>query len=135
MEAIHARLPEHSSCASEKRQLHPGSSTKGLRPTDNYRVKRQGVKGTNRDYRGGGTAVKHLISCLVVSCVLLQGSVAPAQPGSTLSVERRQRLDRVLQQYVDENRLPGAVALVLRDGSPVYQRAGSGGATRKPGGA
>jgi CubicO group peptidase (beta-lactamase class C family) len=81
------------------------------------------VKATNRDYRGGGTAVKHLMSCLVVWCVLLQGSVAPAQPGSTLSVERLQRLDRVLQQYVDENRLPGAVALVLRDGSPVYQRA------------
>src|SRR5206468_7779195 len=39
------------------------------------------------------------------------------------STERVQRIDRVLQQYVDENRLAGAVALVLRDGQPVYERA------------
>jgi CubicO group peptidase (beta-lactamase class C family) len=32
-------------------------------------------------------------------------------------------VDRTLQQYVDENRLAGAVALVLRDGQPVYERA------------
>jgi CubicO group peptidase (beta-lactamase class C family) len=42
---------------------------------------------------------------------------------SALSTERLARIDRVLQQYADENRIPGAVALVLRDGKPVYQRA------------
>src|SRR5262245_11017048 len=39
------------------------------------------------------------------------------------SLERLARLDRLLQRYVDENRIAGAVALVLRDGQPVYQRA------------
>ena len=29
----------------------------------------------------------------------------------------------MLQQYVDENRIAGAVALVLQDGRPVYERA------------
>jgi CubicO group peptidase (beta-lactamase class C family) len=37
--------------------------------------------------------------------------------------DRLQRLDRALQQYVDENRVAGAVALVLQNGTPVYERA------------
>jgi CubicO group peptidase (beta-lactamase class C family) len=40
-----------------------------------------------------------------------------------LSPERVARIDRVLQEYTDQNRIPGAVALVLRDGKPVYERA------------
>jgi CubicO group peptidase (beta-lactamase class C family) len=40
-----------------------------------------------------------------------------------LSPERAARIDRVLQEYTDQNRIPGAVALVLRDGKPVYERA------------
>ena len=39
------------------------------------------------------------------------------------SVERLKRVDALLQRYVDEQRLAGAVALVLRDGQPVYERA------------
>jgi CubicO group peptidase (beta-lactamase class C family) len=39
------------------------------------------------------------------------------------STERLARIDRVLQEYVDESRIAGAVALVLRDGQPVYERA------------
>jgi CubicO group peptidase (beta-lactamase class C family) len=39
------------------------------------------------------------------------------------SVERLARIDTLLQQYVDENRIGGAVALVMRDGQPVYERA------------
>lgn len=41
----------------------------------------------------------------------------------TVSVERLRRLDQVLEQYVREERIPGAVALVLADGKPVYERA------------
>jgi CubicO group peptidase (beta-lactamase class C family) len=54
---------------------------------------------------------------------------APAQPavhvsqGPTFSAARLARIDRVLQQYVDENRIGGAVGLVLQDGKPVYERA------------
>lgn len=42
---------------------------------------------------------------------------------STFDPDRLARLDRLLQQYVDENRIPGAVALVLQGGRPVYERA------------
>lgn len=37
--------------------------------------------------------------------------------------ERTARIDAVLQSYIDQNQLAGAVALVLRDGRPVYERA------------
>lgn len=37
--------------------------------------------------------------------------------------ERIQRIDRFLQSYVDQDRVGGAVALVLRNGRPVYQKA------------
>jgi CubicO group peptidase (beta-lactamase class C family) len=40
-----------------------------------------------------------------------------------VSRERLARIDTLLQRYVDENRLAGAVALVLRDGQPIYERA------------
>ena len=46
---------------------------------------------------------------------------APVSPA--LSAERLKRLDRFLQKYVDDNQIGGAVALVLRDGIPVYERA------------
>ncbi len=59
------------------------------------------------------------------------GQKAPMQPPSrpagsapaTFSAERLARIDKVLQQYVDENRIGGAVGLVLQDGKAVYERA------------
>ena len=57
------------------------------------------------------------------------GQRAPVQPaaqvlhGSTFSAERLARIDQLMQQYVDENRIGGAVGLVLQDGKPVYERA------------
>ena len=46
-----------------------------------------------------------------------------AAPSASLSTDRLKRLDRVLQQFVDREQVAGAVALVLRDGRPVYERA------------
>ncbi len=43
--------------------------------------------------------------------------------GGSLSAARLARIDRLLQGYVDRNQIAGAVALVLRDGRPVYERA------------
>ncbi|HOC17534.1 MAG TPA: serine hydrolase domain-containing protein [Vicinamibacterales bacterium] len=51
------------------------------------------------------------------------GSRQVVAPAGAFSAERLARLDRVLQQYVDEDRAAGIVALVLRDGKPVYDRA------------
>ena len=40
-----------------------------------------------------------------------------------VSAERLARVDAMLQSYVDQGRLAGVVALVLRDGRPIYQKA------------
>ena len=44
-------------------------------------------------------------------------------PADVLSTDRLARIDKVMQQAVDENRIPGVVALVLRDGRPIYEKA------------
>jgi len=58
--------------------------------------------------------------------VAIAQSTATAPPSGIVNgfdVSRLARIDRALQQYVDSNEIAGAVALVLRDGRPVYQRA------------
>ena len=47
----------------------------------------------------------------------------PVRAQNGFSAERLARVDRFLQQYVDSNRVGGVVALVLRDGQVVYERA------------
>src|SRR6187402_2986025 len=59
--------------------------------------------------------------------VTLGGAVAPpAQAADALragfSTERLARVDALLDSYVNEGRITGIVALVLRDGKPVYER-------------
>jgi CubicO group peptidase (beta-lactamase class C family) len=76
--------------------------------------------------------MKSLSTWLVVATIVVTASVLTAQstaprtataPKSELSAERVARIDRALRRYVDENRIAGIVALVLRDGQPVYERA------------
>src|SRR5687768_13221472 len=57
--------------------------------------------------------------------VLLPGSIVSAQSSAPagVSADRLARIDTALQNYVDDNRVAGAVALVLRDGKPIYERA------------
>jgi CubicO group peptidase (beta-lactamase class C family) len=68
-----------------------------------------------------------VLPSLVVSAQ--QRSAAPATrpqaivKSAPLAADRLARIDAVLQRYVDENRIAGAVGLVLRDGRPVYERA------------
>jgi CubicO group peptidase (beta-lactamase class C family) len=66
-----------------------------------------------------------LLSLVMLHGITLRAQSAPpaAAAPAGFSQERLARIDRALQQYVDENRIAGAVALVLRDGQPVYQRA------------
>jgi CubicO group peptidase (beta-lactamase class C family) len=59
---------------------------------------------------------------LTISAPAQQTKSAPSQ-ALTLDPTRAARIDQLLQRYVDENRIAGAVALVLRDGKPVYERA------------
>ena len=71
--------------------------------------------------------MKHAILAVLTgaSLVYAQPAAAPAQnkPHLALSQERLARVDRLLQSYVDEKKIAGAVALVLRDGRPVYDHA------------
>ena len=76
--------------------------------------------------------MKSLGAWLVVATIVVTASVLTAQSTaprtataskSELSAERVARIDRALQRYVDDNRIAGIVALVLRDGQPVYERA------------
>jgi CubicO group peptidase (beta-lactamase class C family) len=62
---------------------------------------------------------------VAIGVPLAQSSRPPHPPAgaSRLDPARLARLDRVLDQYVQENRIAGAVALVLQDGKPVYERA------------
>src|SRR5258708_14958271 len=53
----------------------------------------------------------------------LQKSAPPPSQALTLDPARAARIDQLLQRYVDENRIAGAVALVLHDGKPAYERA------------
>ncbi len=68
-----------------------------------------------------------VLGALLVSAVGAQE--APRRPPAAeqrlvvAAPERLARLDHLLQRYVDENRIAGAVALVLRDGQVVYDRA------------
>ena len=62
--------------------------------------------------------------CLAALAALL--TVLPANADTMrngFSVERLARVDAILDQYVNEGRVAGIVALVLRDGKPVYQHA------------
>jgi CubicO group peptidase (beta-lactamase class C family) len=69
------------------------------------------------------------LQALLIVVVLSAGSVfavqrAPGQhSGNGVAADRLSRIDRLLQQYVDDNRIAGAVGLVLRDGKPIYERA------------
>jgi CubicO group peptidase (beta-lactamase class C family) len=68
--------------------------------------------------------MKHAaIFALLLSTALMQAQ--PPSPAKALvpSHERLARVDRLLQQYVDQKKIAGAVALVLRDGKPVYEHA------------
>jgi len=59
---------------------------------------------------------------LLLGASLLLATVV-VSAGQTIATERLTSIDRLFQQYVDEARIGGAVALVLQDGKPVYERA------------
>jgi len=50
-------------------------------------------------------------------------SGAKSRIESGFATDRLARIDQLLQKYVDENQIAGAVALVIRDGRVVYERA------------
>ena len=69
------------------------------------------------------TSAAAIVLAAVASPLAAQPARAPvARATNGFSAERLARIDRFLQQYVDSNRIGGAVALVLRDGQVAYQK-------------
>jgi CubicO group peptidase (beta-lactamase class C family) len=65
---------------------------------------------------------------LLLCALTIAGAVAPSAQVAVSSApgfaaDRLARIDRVFQQFVDENRLGGAVVLVRRDGRVAYEHA------------
>ncbi|MBI4476924.1 MAG: beta-lactamase family protein [Acidobacteria bacterium] len=60
---------------------------------------------------------------LVVCSVAIAAAQRASAPDLVVSAERLARIDHLLQQYVDQNRVAGVVALLLRDGQTAYERA------------
>ncbi len=52
-----------------------------------------------------------------------RGAGEQISAATEISTERLASIDKLLQQYVDENLIAGAVALILQNGKPVYQHA------------
>jgi CubicO group peptidase (beta-lactamase class C family) len=78
--------------------------------------------------------MKPTITLLLAACVLAACSQTGPVPGSLplgqatpesegMSTERLERIDAMLQQAVDGGEIPGAVALVARNGKIVYHKA------------
>src|SRR6478609_6239288 len=69
----------------------------------------------------------HGLVCLLfsVSAAFIAAGAAQADTlRNGFSVERLARVDALLDSYVNDGRVAGVVALVLRDGKPVYEHAG-----------
>lgn len=62
-----------------------------------------------------------LLAALLAPAADARDAATPA--GTRIAAQRLARIDAALQRYVDDGRIAGAVALVLQDGRPVYQRA------------
>ncbi|MEO7457956.1 MAG: serine hydrolase domain-containing protein [Gemmatimonadaceae bacterium] len=59
-----------------------------------------------------------LAACLLAAPVLLHAQ----KPANGFDTARLRRIDAFMQQYVDSNRIGGAVALILRDGKVAYEK-------------
>lgn len=62
------------------------------------------------------------IAIALAGSTLLTQSTKPPLPAG-VSAERLARIDRRIQQYVDDGQIAGAVGMVLQDGKPIYERA------------
>jgi CubicO group peptidase (beta-lactamase class C family) len=67
--------------------------------------------------------MKYALRALLVVILGTSAIAQTAAPPHGLSPDRTRRIDALLQRYVEEGRLAGAVALVLQDGQAIYERA------------
>ena len=68
-------------------------------------------------------AMRHKLLVFAFVLLVCAAPVTRTAGDNGFSAERLTRLNRTLQEYVDDGRLAGIVALVIRDGQPVYDAA------------
>ena len=64
-----------------------------------------------------------VITVLLSATLAAQAPTAPRAASGTFDPARAAVIDRGLQRYVDSDRVPGIVALVMQDGQVVYEKA------------
>lgn len=60
---------------------------------------------------------------LFICLLFCAGQIANAQVNQGMSLERLNRIDAVMQDYVDQDKLAGNVVYITRNGQPVYHKA------------
>lgn len=75
----------------------------------------------NRGIRG--ILLLATVPCLAIGQARPARKPAPPAIVHGFAADRLQLIDAFLQQYVDSNRIPGAVVMVMRDGAVVYEKA------------
>ena len=66
----------------------------------------------------------NLIACQLVAQSASHPVLTPGSPEKNhFSAERLQRIDKIIQQFIDSNWIAGAIALVAKDGRIVYHKA------------
>src|SRR5687768_2659167 len=70
------------------------------------------------------TLLTILLSFLLLQGVAQSPVLAPASPASAkVSSKRLDRIDQLIQQYIDSGWIKGAVGFIARDGKVVYNKA------------
>lgn len=67
--------------------------------------------------------VKNLRLGVLFTFLFLIGSAAQAQINQGMSEKRLSRIDGVMRDYIDQEKLPGNVIYIMRNGTPVYHKA------------
>lgn len=71
---------------------------------------------------GKSLLIAALLTISTAPPAFVQGQVVSASE-NIVDTDRLARVDSVLERYLDEGRVAGAVGLVLRDGEVIYERA------------
>ena len=66
---------------------------------------------------------KTMVTLLGLAAALACAGASADTPRNGVSAERLARTDAILDSFVNDGRIAGVVALVLRDGKPIYQHA------------
>jgi CubicO group peptidase (beta-lactamase class C family) len=68
-------------------------------------------------------AILSIATVIALTAQVRQPAARATTAATAAPADRFKRVDRLIQSYVDDNRIAGAVVLLLHDGKPIYERA------------